>query len=142
VTALREACADIGWDGLLHRNIATFEGIFGEAGLFQRSLDVHAVVDDVGDKLCVGLCLVPATHNPKADVDVALLHEGRDNGVEGTLVSGERIGQAGSELESGPSVVEGESETGSDEAGAVAGVVALDKRDDVAVLVDGGEVDR
>ncbi len=54
MTALREVCADIGRDGLFHGNIATFEGIFGEAGLFQRSLDVHAVVHDVGDKLCVG----------------------------------------------------------------------------------------
>ena len=112
MAALRETCADIGRDGLLHLNIATFEGIFGEAGLFERSLDVHAVVHDIGDELCVGLCLVPAAHNAEADVDVAFLHEGRDNGVQGTLVSGERIRQAGSELESGAAVMKGEAETG------------------------------
>ena len=122
-------------------NIAAFEGVLGEARLFERGLDVHAVVDDVGDELRVGLRLVPAAHDAEADVDVALLHEGRDDGVQGTLVSGERIGQAGRELEAGAAVMEGEAETGSDHAGAVAGVVALDERDDVAVLVDGGEID-
>jgi hypothetical protein len=34
----------------------------------------------------VGLSLVPPAHNAETDMDVALLHEGRDDGMERTLV--------------------------------------------------------
>ena len=57
VTALRKRSADVGWDGLLHLDIAAFEGVLGEAWLFERGLDIHSVVDDIGDELRVRLCL-------------------------------------------------------------------------------------
>ena len=122
-------------------DIAAVEGSLGEAGLFERGLHIHSVVDDVGDELRVGLRLVPAAHNAEADVDIALLHEGRDDGVKRAFVSGERVGQARSEVENLRRGSGRRSRGRGDEAGAVAGVVALDQRDDVAVLVDGGEID-
>ena len=89
MTALRKRSADVGWDGLLHLDIAAFEGVLGEAWLFERGLDIHSVVDDIGDELRVRLCLVPASHDAEADVHVPLLHKGRDDGVQRALVSGE-----------------------------------------------------
>ena len=89
VASLCEAGADFGRDGLFHRDIAALKSFFAEAGLFECSLNVHAIVNDVGDKLCVGLSLVPAAHNTKADMDVGLFHEGRDDGVERAFVPGE-----------------------------------------------------
>src|SRR5262249_42196244 len=49
--------------GLGHRSfdheIAALEVAFGEAARFERLLDRHAEVRDVGDELCVGLRLIP-----------------------------------------------------------------------------------
>ena len=87
MATLCETGADVGGNRLLHHDVAALEGFFGEAGLFECGLDVHSVIDDVRDELRVSLRLVPAAHDAKTDVDVPLLHEGRDDGVEGTLVS-------------------------------------------------------
>jgi hypothetical protein len=88
VTALCQAGADTERDGFLHLDITTFERLLGETGLFKCSLDVHAKIHDVGNKLRVGLRLIPAAHNAKADVNVALLHEGGDDGMERTAQRG------------------------------------------------------
>ena len=141
VAALRKSGANVSRNRLLHLYIAALEGILRETRLLQRSLHIHAVINDVGDELRVRLRLVPAAHDAEADVHVALLHERRDDGVERTLVSGKRIGQAGRELKTGAAILEREAEPRGDEAGAIAGVVALNERDDVPVLVDGGEID-
>jgi hypothetical protein len=141
VATLRESGADVGRDGLLHLYIATLEGLLGEARLLERSLDVHSVVNNVGDKLRVRLSLVPASHDAEADVHIALLHEGRNDGVKRALVSFKRVGQARRELKAGAAILEREAESWGDEPGAIAGVVALNERDDVPVLVNGGEID-
>src|SRR3954451_24045176 len=85
VAAGGEGVADVGGDAVLDEEVATAPGGFGEARGFERELDVHAVVDDVGDELRVGLCLVETAHDAEADVDAVLLHEGRDDGVEGAF---------------------------------------------------------
>src|ERR1700679_264096 len=137
VAPLREAITDVGRDGLLHLDIATLKGSFREAGLFERSLDVHTIVNNVGDELRVGLSLVPAAHDAEADMDLALLHEGRDDGVERPLMSGEGVRQAGSELKDVATALKREAESWGDKTSAIAGIVALNERDNVAVLVDG-----
>jgi hypothetical protein len=43
VAPLRKAGANLGRDGLLHPDIAALKGFFGEAGLFERGLDVRLV---------------------------------------------------------------------------------------------------
>src|SRR5205823_9813994 len=104
------------------------------------SLKIHAVVNHVGDELSVGERLVGAAHDTKSDVVVAVFHESGDDGVEGALARGKRVGFGGIEHEKGTAILQDESHAADRNAGAEAGEVALDKRDDVAVLVDGGEI--
>ena len=49
-----------------------------EPARLERLLNVHPVVDDVGDELSVGLRLVEAAHDAEADARVAALHEARE----------------------------------------------------------------
>src|SRR5579872_46741 len=59
---------------------------------FQRSLNVHAVVNKVGYELGVGQWLVGAAHDAEANMHVATFHECRNNRVEGPLARLQRIG--------------------------------------------------
>ena len=43
----------------------------------ERLLDIHVVVDEVGDELRVGKGLVDSAHDAEADVLVAMLHKSR-----------------------------------------------------------------
>jgi hypothetical protein len=61
-----------------------------------RSLDVHAVVDNIRNELRMSERLIQATHDTEANVLVALLHEGGDNGVEWALAPGSIFGDDGS----------------------------------------------
>src|SRR5215469_10311302 len=141
MAALRQAGTDVSGYGLLHVHIAAFEGLLSETRLLERGLHVHAEVNNVRYKLSVGLRLVPAAHNAKANVEIAFLHEGRNDGVERALVPGERVGKAGLELETSATVLERETEAGCDKAGSITAIVALDERDNVSILIDGGEID-
>ena len=84
-----------------------------------------------------GLSLVPSTHNAETDVHVALLHESRNDRVEGPFVSCEGVGQARFESKSCTAVLKRETETRRDKARAVTGVVALDQGYDIAIFIDG-----
>src|SRR6266498_3020483 len=55
-----EGVADVGGDAVLDEEVAASPGGFGEAGSLQGQLDVHSVVDHVGDELGVSLGLVEA----------------------------------------------------------------------------------
>ena len=133
----RTASANAAFD--LH--IASVERAFGEPRRFERHLHVHVEIDDVGDELGVGLRLVPSAHNAEPDGDVAFAHEGGNDGVQRPLVAGERIGFARLEIEALAAIVEREADAGGDHAGSVSRVVALDQRDDISFLIDGGHVD-
>ena len=50
----------------------------------------------------VGQRLVEAAHDAEADVIVALLHEGRNDGVKGALARRERVRVGGIEMKSPP----------------------------------------
>ena len=89
MTTQRQGGANIGRDCFFHLNVAAVEGLLGETRLFERRLDVHAEIDDVGDELRVGLGLIPSTHDSETDMNVALFHEGGNDGVERSLVAGE-----------------------------------------------------
>jgi hypothetical protein len=141
VAARGQTGTDVGGDGLFHHDVAAIKGLLREARLLEGRLHVHVEVHDVGDELGMRLSLIPATHDAEADADVTLFHEGGNDGVQRAFVAGEGVGQAGGELEAGATILEGEAEAGGDHARAVAGVVALDEGDDVAVLVDGRQVD-
>ena len=73
---------------MLHPSLAAYR----EARLFHRGLNVHVVVDDVGNKLRVRQRLIHSSHDAETDVLVPVFHEGGNDGVEGTFVAGKRIG--------------------------------------------------
>src|SRR5713226_7126972 len=77
--------ADIAREPVFHGDVASCKGMLAEPRVFERSLDVHFEVHDIGDKLRVGLCLIPPTHDAEGDAHIALLHHGRDDGVEWPL---------------------------------------------------------
>src|SRR5271156_4129599 len=112
-------------DACLDLDVATVEGRFREARGFERHLNVHSEIDDVGHELCVSLRLVPSAHDPEADREVALAHERGNDGVKRALSSGERVGLAGFKIEACAAVMEREAGAGRDHAGTVTGVVAL-----------------
>ena len=89
-------------DAPLDHHVAAAESQLGEARRLERRLNVHAVIHHVGDKLRVRLRLVQAAHDAEADVDVVLLHEGRNDGVERALARRERIRTAPDPVRTAP----------------------------------------
>ena len=64
---------------------------YRETSRLHSGLKIHAIIDHIGHELGVCERLVGAAHDAKPDVVVASLHEGRNNGVEWALVTGERV---------------------------------------------------
>ena len=93
------------------------------------------MVHDVGNELRVRLRLVQPAHDAEADVHVALLHEGRNDGVERPLARRERVGMVGIHLEQPAAILQREAVIVHHHARAEMLVEALDQRDDVAVAV-------
>jgi len=119
---------------VFHLHIAAFKRSFRKSWLLERCLHVHSVIDHVRDKLRVRLSLVPPSHDAEPDVNVVLLHKGRNNRVQRTLVSGQRIRQPRRQLESRTPVVKRKTEYGSDHPGAIACVVTLNQRNQLDPL--------
>ena len=67
------------------------------------------MVHKVGDKLRVGLGLVPASHDPESNPDVSSAHHGRDNGVQWPLVSREGVRVGGVQAEQAAAILKDES---------------------------------
>ena len=93
MTHIRELLAHFAGHPIFHENLAADIEITAhrEAGCLHSGLKIHAVIDHIGDELGVRQRLVGAAHDAKPDVVIAALHERRNNGVEGALVSGERV---------------------------------------------------
>src|SRR5262245_4160462 len=98
-------------------------------------------VDDVGDKLRVGLRLVESAHDAEPDPDIVFLHEAGNDRVEGTLARRQAVGMALLEREERSAVVQREAPSLRDEPAPESCVDALNQGDDHAVPVDGGKVD-
>src|ERR1700683_2541606 len=81
-----------------------------EASGLHSGLKIHAVIDYVGNELGVRQRLVGASHDAKPDVVIATLHERRNNGVEWTLVSGERVRFGGIQQEECSAIVQEKSD--------------------------------
>jgi len=73
-----------------------------KARRFEGSLNIHLEVDHVGDELRVGLRLVPAAHDAEGHASVALLGEGRNDGVQRALAAGEHVGESASSVNKAP----------------------------------------
>ena len=78
VAALGKLLQGAGGHARFNRDVAAGGVALGEARRFQRRLQVHAVIDDIGDELRVRQRLIRAAHDAEADVLVAALHEGRE----------------------------------------------------------------
>ena len=96
----------------LHGQIAAVKCSFGKARRFERSLDVHPEIHDVGNKLGMRLGLVPASHDAESDACIALLHERGNDGVQRTLVWRERVRMAALEREQPAPVLQREAGSG------------------------------
>src|SRR2546421_12360715 len=79
---------------------------FVEAGSIHRRLDVHAEIDDIGNKLRMSLSLVEARHNAEANSFVILLHHGRNDGVQRTLMSCKRVRLARLHVETAAAIMQ------------------------------------
>jgi len=82
----------------------------------------------------VRLSLVPPSHDAEPDVNVVLLHKRRNNRVQRTLVSGQRIRQPRRQLESRTAVVKRKTEVGSDHPSSIAREVTLNQRNQLDPL--------
>jgi len=71
-------------------HVASLEGTLGEAAGFERLLDGHPMIGDVGNELRVRLRLVPAAHDAESDLHLSLLQETGDDGVDRALARRER----------------------------------------------------
>src|SRR5277367_4581593 len=99
-------CVESGWrNARLDDDSATELLTIGEARLFHRSLDVHVVVDDIGNKLRVSEWLIESAHDAEANVLVASLHERGNDGVKGALPTGKRIRRRGIQREKASAVL-------------------------------------
>src|SRR6185437_12318686 len=78
------------WNAALHVDIAPVESHLGEARRLHRGLDVHTVVDHIGDELGMRLRLIEAAHDAEGDPLLTALHEPRNDRVQRTLVAGQR----------------------------------------------------
>src|SRR5581483_2108578 len=128
-------------DAGFHLNVTAFESSLREPRRFQSRLNIHSKIDDIGDKLRMRLGLVPTAHDAETDVDVVFLHKSWNDGVQRALVSGNGIGLAGHQIKTCATVLKREPRAWSNQASTVACIITLDKRDDVAVLIDGGKID-
>ena len=105
-------------------------------------LDVEIEVGDVRDELRVRLRLIPRAHDPEPDAHAVLLHEPGNDRVERPLSRREHVRVIGVEREQRAAVLKHEAAFPGTDAAAESVVRALDERDDVAVPVDGGKIDR
>ena len=60
----------LGRDSILDPHAAAIKITLGEASGFQGGFDIHAEIDDVGNKLRVRLCLIEATHDAEGDAAI------------------------------------------------------------------------
>ena len=104
-------------------------------------LQVHAVIDDVDQHLHMALRLHAAAHQAQRHERLAvLLHEGRNDGVEGPLGGFVSIGVRRIEAEQFAAVLEHEARSRRDQPAAHATIVRLDQANHHAVAIDHGKI--
>ena len=114
-----------------------------ESRCLARLLDVHAEVDQVQEHLHVPLRLHVAAHDAKRQPRTSVLHDHRRHErMKWPLAGCEEVWMASTKREQRAAVVQRDAGVAGNDPGAETFVNGLDERDDVAVLVGGGEVDR
>ena len=121
-------------------DITAGSAVLEKARGLQGLLQAHAVVDVIGHELRMGHGLHRAAHDAEADMLVALFHEGRNDGVERALSTGEHVGMLGIEIETRAAILQHKAHAFHGDARAEAGIYALNPTSDVAVFIHDGEV--
>ncbi len=137
-----ESFADGGGHAVFDGNVTAIEAVLHKTGRFHRFLNIHSVIDDVGNELGVSLGLIESAHNAEGDASVAVGEEAGNDGMEGALAAGEGVGGSGIENEKAATILKDEASAVGDDAGAESSVVGLNEGNHVAVFIDGGEVGR
>src|SRR5438270_10377133 len=83
-----------------------------------------------------------ATHDAESNVEVPFFHEGRDNGVERALPSGQFVRMSPLETEERATILQWESHTAHDDPRTKVLIVALNPTDDVALAIDYRKISR
>ncbi len=113
-----------------------------ETGVLQSLLDIHAVVDHVGNELRVGQRLVRSSHDPEANVLLSMLHASRNDGVERPLARGEGVRRRRIERKQRTAILQHESHAVHHNVRAERFIIALNQRDDVALAIHDRKVSR
>src|SRR5208282_2030568 len=67
----------------------------GKTRFFHRSLNVHVVVDDIGNELRMSQRLIQPAHDAETDVLVTSLHEAGNDGMKRALAADKGIARGG-----------------------------------------------
>jgi hypothetical protein len=110
--------AHLGRNTRLELHVSSGEGLLREPRRLDRSLHIHAEVNDVGDDLSVSLRLVPPSHHPEGDANVAFFHKRRNDRMHRTLAAGQEVGIVRLERKQAAAVLQREAGYAYDEAGA------------------------
>ena len=71
MTLFSQALDHLWRNSIFHPDVTTGKIALGESRRFERGLDVHAEIDDVGNKLRMSLRLVEAAHDAEGNPPVA-----------------------------------------------------------------------
>ena len=72
MAASGESFADGGGHAVFDGNVAAIEAVLHKARRFHSCLNIHSVIDDVGNELGVGLGLIESAHDAEGDARVAV----------------------------------------------------------------------
>src|SRR5580704_16772313 len=107
VAALGKAVTNGDRNTILQIHIAACKSYLPEARSLERFLNIHSEIHDVGNELCVRLCLIEAAHDSERNPFLSVCHETRNDRMQGTLVPGELIGGMGVKAEKSSAILQG-----------------------------------
>src|SRR5262245_41345537 len=125
---------------LFDTNVASLERSLRETACLESFLNGEAIIRNAGDELGMSLRLIEAAHDSKADANAILFHERRNDGVQWPLARSQRVRVICFHREKSSPVVQHEACARCNDSGAKVAVIALNQRHDIAVLVDGAQV--
>ena len=95
-------------DAVFHRDVTAIESVLGEARSFERGLDVHFIIGNIGDELRVRLGLIESAHDAKCDALIAARHEAGNDRVQRALVARESVRRGWIEREESAAILQHE----------------------------------
>src|SRR5262249_53508027 len=122
---------------LFDADVATLECSLREPAGLESLLNRKTIIRDVRDELRMSLGLIEAAHDSKANADAVLLHESRNNRVQGTFARSQSVRVIGFHCEKRAAVMQNETCARCYDSRTEVAVITLNQRNDIAVFVDG-----